>query len=291
MDAGHARRPRRARPRRPAPTPGSACTRRCGRGRAPSRDVELVARRLAAGLRARGVGPGDVVALQLPNWMEAAAAFWASAFLGAVVVPIVHFYGRKELGHILDDGQAARLRHRRAVRPDGVPARPVRGRADRRCRRWWDGRDFDDLLADEPMAGTVAADPPGPALIAFTSGTTRDPKGVIHSHQTLGFETRQLLANYPPDRGRQLTAHPGRALHRHAGRVPDPGTGGRADRPLPTSGIRAQVLALMKPTGSSIGGGPPYFVTSLLDHPDCTAGAPARTSRPSASAGPPSPPR
>ena len=31
-------------------------------------DVEIEARRLAAGLRARGVGPGDVVALQLPNW-------------------------------------------------------------------------------------------------------------------------------------------------------------------------------------------------------------------------------
>ena len=66
------------------------------------RDVELVARRLAAGLRKRGVGPGDVIALQLPNWMEAAAAFWASALLGAVVVPIVHFYGRKELGYILN---------------------------------------------------------------------------------------------------------------------------------------------------------------------------------------------
>ncbi len=48
-------------------------------------DVELQARRLASGLRKRGVGPGDVVALQLPNWMEAAASFWASAFLGAVV--------------------------------------------------------------------------------------------------------------------------------------------------------------------------------------------------------------
>jgi acyl-CoA synthetase (AMP-forming)/AMP-acid ligase II len=64
-------------------------------------DVELVARRLAAGLRARGVGAGDVVAFQLPNWMEAAATFWASAFLGAALVPIVHFYGRKELAHIL----------------------------------------------------------------------------------------------------------------------------------------------------------------------------------------------
>ncbi|PRC61435.1 AMP-dependent synthetase, partial [Mycobacterium sp. ITM-2017-0098] len=30
-----------------------------------------------------------------------AVTFWASAFLGAVIVPIVHFYGRKELTHIM----------------------------------------------------------------------------------------------------------------------------------------------------------------------------------------------
>ncbi|WP_141564541.1 AMP-binding protein, partial [Mycolicibacterium palauense] len=68
-------------------------------------DVEASARRLAEGLRKRGVGPGDVVAMQLPNWMEAAATFWAAALLGAVVVPIVHFYGRKELTHILGDAK------------------------------------------------------------------------------------------------------------------------------------------------------------------------------------------
>ena len=65
------------------------------------RDVEDQARRLAAGLKSRGVVAGDVVAIQLPNWVEAAAAFWASTFLSAVVVPIVHFYGRKELEHII----------------------------------------------------------------------------------------------------------------------------------------------------------------------------------------------
>ncbi|PRC41916.1 AMP-dependent synthetase, partial [Mycobacterium sp. ITM-2017-0098] len=64
-------------------------------------EVAHDARRLAAGLKARGVGSGDVVALQLPNWREAAVTFWASAFLGAVIVPIVHFYGRKELTHIM----------------------------------------------------------------------------------------------------------------------------------------------------------------------------------------------
>ena len=49
----------------------------------------------------RGVGPGDVLVFQLPNWLEAGITFWAAAYLGAVVVPIVHFYGEKEVGHIL----------------------------------------------------------------------------------------------------------------------------------------------------------------------------------------------
>jgi len=49
-------------------------------------DVDHLARRPAAGLKRRGVGPGDVVAFQLPNWVEAAVVFWAAAFLGAVVI-------------------------------------------------------------------------------------------------------------------------------------------------------------------------------------------------------------
>ena len=42
-----------------------------------------------------------MVVLQLPNWVEAGIAFWAAAYLGAVVVPIVHFYGAKEVDYIL----------------------------------------------------------------------------------------------------------------------------------------------------------------------------------------------
>src|SRR5690606_31514311 len=57
---------------------------------------------LAAGLRARGIGPGDPVAFQLPNWQEAAIAFWGISLLGAVVVPIVHSYGAKEVRYILE---------------------------------------------------------------------------------------------------------------------------------------------------------------------------------------------
>src|SRR5215211_6718724 len=56
---------------------------------------------LAGGLRARGIGPGDVVAFQLPNWSESVVSFCGLATLGAVLLPIVHTYGRKEIRHIL----------------------------------------------------------------------------------------------------------------------------------------------------------------------------------------------
>ena len=237
-------------------------------------DVETTARRLAAGLHARGVGPGDVVALQLPNWMEAAAAFWASAFLGAVTVPIVHFYGRRELGHIVTAARpkvllTAEEFGRMRFHPDLCADIPIVGLvgADNGPREA-NAHRFDDLLAAEPMPGTLAVDPAGPALIAFTSGTTRAPKGVIHSHQTLGFETRQLLENYPPDRGRQLTATPVGHFIGMVGAFLIPVLEGS---PVDLADVwdPAQVLDLIENEGLSIGGGPPYFVTSLLDHPHC----------------------
>lgn len=228
-------------------------------------DVERTARRLAAGLRARGVGPGDVIAFQLPNWMEAAAVFWASAFLGAVVVPIVHFYGRKEVGYILDAVKprvfvtAARF-GRMEHQPDLSAAVHVVGVV---------GQDFDDLLADEPLHGVIATDPAAPALIAFTSGTTCDPKGVVHSHQTLGFETRQLAGLYPPDRGRQLTAAP---VGHFIGMVNSFLIPVLDGSPVNLADVwdPGRVLELMESDGLTVGGGAAYFMTSLLDHPDFT---------------------
>ena len=64
-------------------------------------DVDRSARALAGALAADGVGPGDVVLFQLPNWLEAGITFWAAAYLGAVVVPVVHFYGAKEIEYIV----------------------------------------------------------------------------------------------------------------------------------------------------------------------------------------------
>ncbi|MFW0787056.1 AMP-binding protein [Gordonia sp. CPCC 206044] len=226
-------------------------------------EVETVARRLAAGLRARGVGPGDVIVFQLPNWMEAAATFWASSLLGAVVVPVVHFYGPKELAFILADAKprvfiTAERFGRMSHAPEVSAHVPVVGVV---------GSTFDDLLAPEPMDGLLPTDPDAPALIAYTSGTTRDPKGVIHTHQTLTFETRQLIAGYQPDRGRQLVSLPVGHFIGMAGAFLIPVIEGIhvdiCDRWDP-----GRVIALMDSDEIGFGGGPPYFVTSLLDHPD-----------------------
>ena len=107
-------------------------------------------------------------------------------------------------------------------------------------------------------------------MIAFTSGTTSNPKGVVHSHQTLGFETRQLLENYPADRGRQLTGTPVGHFIGMLGAFLIPVLEGA---PIDLCDVwdPGQVLKLIERDGLSIGGGPPYFVTSVLDHPDCTA--------------------
>ncbi len=226
-------------------------------------DVEVVARRLAAGLRRRGVGAGDVVAFQLPNWMEAAAVVWATYFHGAPVVPMVDFYGRKELGFILREASpkvfvcAERFGYTE-YQPDLCADIPIVGVV---------GRDFEDLLDDEPFEGVLPTDPAAPALLAFTSGTTSDPKGVVHSHRSLGFETRQLVARYPADRGTQLTGAP---VGHFIGMVNAFLIPLLDNSPINLLDVwnPARAIELMESDGLVIGGGATYFITSLLDHPD-----------------------
>ncbi|WP_280459234.1 AMP-binding protein [Nocardia carnea] len=226
-------------------------------------DVELTARRLANGLRRRGVGPGDIVAFQLPNWMEAAATYWACALLGTTVVPIAHFYGRKELGYILGAvGPKAFITCERFGHNEFDPQLcadvPVVGVV---------GRDFEALLDTEPLTGVLTTAPDNPACIAFTSGTTRAPKGVVHSHNTLGYEVRQLAGMYPPDRGDQLTSAPVGHFIGMLNALLIPVLDGA---PIHLLDIwdPGWALELMASENICVGGGVSYFVTSLLDHPD-----------------------
>jgi acyl-CoA synthetase len=242
-------------------------------------DVDRAARSLAAALQARGVGPGSVVAFQLPNWVEAGITFWAAAYLGAVVVPIVHFYGAKEVDYIA-----------RAIEPDVVVTADRFGHADYLA-TWGEvlarhpvplwlavggssrgdlpaaATPFADLLDASPLAAPPAVDPDAPALIGFTSGTTRDPKGVVHSHRTIGCETRQLDAMFPIGGPPQITAAPvGHFIGMlNAFLVPL-----LRDRSVNLIDVwdPGEVLRMMREEGLGMGGGATFFLTSLLDHPD-----------------------
>jgi acyl-CoA synthetase (AMP-forming)/AMP-acid ligase II len=243
-------------------------------------DVDRAARSLASALRARGVGAGDVVAFQLPNWVEAGITFWAAAYLGAVVVPIVHFYGPKEVDYIL-----------RVTRPEVVVTADRFGQADYLARYaellpghgspLWLVVDsagvalpgaalrLGDSLDGDPLANPVRVEPDAPAIIAFTSGTTRDPKGVVHSHRTLGCEARQLNGMMPDLGPPGITGAPvGHFIGMlNAFLVPL----------LRTSAVNlidvwdpARVLKLMLAERLALAGGATYFLTSVLDHPDFT---------------------
>ena len=239
-------------------------------------DAYDLARRVAAGLRAHGVGPGDPVAFQVPNWPEAAATFWAVALLGAVPVPIVHFYGPKEVGFILRQsgarvlvtadhfGHLDFLANLAQLRPDLPALEDVFVVGDEVPGEM--GR-FEALLDAGTLDGPVQTDPSAPALIAYTSGTTSDPKGVVHSHRTIGFEIKQLGA---------MQAN--RSLPLLVGAPVGHGIGMLAALLVPVwrrDQINlidvwdpARVLAAMVEDGISAGSGATYFLISLLDHPD-----------------------
>ncbi|MGE2714117.1 class I adenylate-forming enzyme family protein [Mycolicibacterium litorale] len=157
--------------------------------------------RIAAGLHALGIRPGDVVAVQLPNWREcftAHAAIWLS---GAVVLPIVPIYGPAEVAFIARQSGARAIILARETRNRGVaPTLDALG-------------DVAGLghvvLVGEPLPGTVAftdladaaapgfvpvapKDPNDRCLLVYTSGTTAQPKGVQHSHAGLLGELRSM---------------------------------------------------------------------------------------------------
>jgi acyl-CoA synthetase len=222
-----------------------------------------------------------VVAFQLPNWVEAGITFWAASYLGAVVVPIVHFYGAKEVDYILRtvspdvmvtadhfghndylttyEGLLSGTSARWLV-AEGAPARGLPSGA----------RSLAALLDGEPVLRPARVDPDMPAIIAFTSGTTREPKGVIHSHRTIGCETRQLNSMFPTGGPPQITGAP---VGHFIGMVNAFLIPLLRDYPVNLIDVwdPAEVLRMMTEEGLSVGGGATYFLTSLLDHPDFTA--------------------
>jgi acyl-CoA synthetase (AMP-forming)/AMP-acid ligase II len=231
-------------------------------------DVGILARRAATGMQALGVGPGSTVSFQIPNWVEAAITFWAASMLGATIVPIVHFYGAKELDYILRQAEprvhvtASSFGHNDYLANlagiDHGADVVVVGSSS-----------FSALVDHPPLDAPIAVDPSGPALIGYTSGTTANPKGVIHSHRTIGAEIRQLGATQGPDSLPPLTGSPvGHATGMLSALLLPVDMG----RPINLIDVwdPANVLRVMLENDLSCGGGATFFLISLLDHPDFT---------------------
>jgi acyl-coenzyme A synthetase/AMP-(fatty) acid ligase len=157
--------------------------------------------RVALGLLELGVGPGDVVSYQLPNWTEFLVLHHAATRIGAVNNPLIPIYRDREVGFMVGLAESKVLVVPQEFRGFDYPAmverlRPqwpdlqhvlVVGDASWEAfvqTPWEERRDPGELA-------TVRPDPDDPTLLIFTSGTTGEPKGVLHTRHTL------MAANAP----------------------------------------------------------------------------------------------
>ncbi|MGW0598486.1 class I adenylate-forming enzyme family protein [Streptomyces sp. NPDC002776] len=143
-------------------------------------ELRARAERVAAGLHDLGVRPGTVVAWQLPTRIETVLLSLALARLGAVQSPVIPFYRDREVGFALRESRAEYVAvpgtwrgfdHTAMVRRLG--AKGVFEAYDRLP----DGDPR--VLPAPPAEGTSVR------WIYWTSGTTSDPKGVLHTDRSL----------------------------------------------------------------------------------------------------------
>ena len=157
-------------------------------------------RRIALGLTALGIGPGDVVAAQLPNWWQFTALHLACVRIGAVLNPLMPIFRQRELSYMLSFGEAKAMVVPKSYRGFDYPGMiaELRGEVPSLEHLFvigGTGEDsfdayFVDRAWEEEMDGAAvfAERKPGPndvCLLMYTSGTTGEPKGVMHTHNTL----------------------------------------------------------------------------------------------------------
>jgi cyclohexanecarboxylate-CoA ligase len=175
------------------------------------RELARMADRIAVGLSRLGVGQGDIVAVQLPNWWQFTLLYLACSRLGAVMNPLMHIFRERELSFMLQHGEAKVAIVPQSFRGfdfaqmlDGLrPQLPhlqhvvvvgaLQGNAPA-------PHSFEALLSgpaweDAPDAASILhAHCPAPddvTQLIYTSGTTGEPKGVMHTANT-------VLANIVP---------------------------------------------------------------------------------------------
>lgn len=148
--------------------------------------------RLAGGLIADGVRPGDVIALMAVNSPEYAIAFHAIAHAGATVTTVNPTYGTEEVAYQLKNSGAGRIivdlaYLETAMSAGGASATIITIGAS-------DGQRSIEDIAGVPV-DQVAVDPATHIVVMpYSSGTTGLPKGVMLTHRNLVANILQLNA-------------------------------------------------------------------------------------------------
>lgn len=190
------------------------------RGRAWSHaELDDLSRRVAAGLRARGVGPGDRVGLWLPNCPAYLLLYFACTRLGAIGVAVNTRYGSVELGDIVERARVRALAFWPGFRNidfagilDGVapsalaPLETLIVHAEEDEPAASAGPElpgvetvaFDDLAAAPAMDEDLST-PDSPCNIFTTSGTTKAPKFVLHTQSVIVGHGRDVARGFGYD--------------------------------------------------------------------------------------------
>src|SRR3990170_4647072 len=169
----------------------------CGGQRLTYREVRTRAHHLARGFLDRGLGRGDVVTVQMPSWPEYVYVHYALARIGAITLPTIPQYRRKEMAQILAFSRSTgyvlparfvgfdylkmleemrpELPHLRHIFVAGEPAPPG-------------AHSIQAMLAEEPRAllpPEATAHHQDVACMVVTGGTTGSPKAVPRTHDEL----------------------------------------------------------------------------------------------------------
>jgi acetyl-CoA synthetase len=172
----------------------------------------------AAGLRASGLGRGDAIGLYLPMMPETVAALLAIARIGAIAVPLFSGYGPAAIESRLRDVGARALFTCDSFprRGAAIPAYEIAAAAVGKCPETAKmivvqrmgikfpnriGRDiaWDDLIRLGQTSGVKAGQAEGtaaedPLIVLYSSGTTGQPKGIVHSHCGFPIKAAQDMA-------------------------------------------------------------------------------------------------
>jgi acetyl-CoA synthetase len=140
-------------------------------------ELSDAASRFAGLLGERGIGPGDRVAVKLPQSAAMAIAILGTLRAGAILVTVSDVLGEEAIAHRLCDSGAALLVCAGASTEARLAARAGATVLPARAEDW--------LAGPVPAGPWPATTRDDPALLLYTSGTSGKSKGVLHAHRVL----------------------------------------------------------------------------------------------------------